>query len=194
MKGERSHRPSRESFEAHYASAADPWKFESSPYEQSRYECLLRALSRGHYAVVYEPGCSIGVLTAKLAAIADAVIATDVARTAISHARARCRNLPNVTLSCGDVTTFTPSAAPDLIVFSEIGYYFDAIELMRTASRLSQALRPGGEFMAAHWLGSSTDHMLHGDEVHETLRASLPLKWVKGERYARFRIDCWVKP
>lgn len=193
MKSERARRPSRESFEAQYALTADPWDFEKSSYEQSRYECILRALSRSHYATAYEPGCSIGVLTAKLAAIADEVIATDVAPTAVSRAQVRCKDLPNVILSCGDVTTFSPRPPLDLVVFSEIGYYFDTAELTRTAARLAELLQPGGELLAAHWLGSSDDHVLHGDEVHETLKASLPLNWIKGERYARFRIDCWVK-
>lgn len=193
MNDQRVRRPSRESFEAQYASTDDPWKFETSPYEQSRYECILRSLSRKHYAAVYEPGCSIGVLTAKLAAIADQVIATDIAPRAVLHARVRCKDLSNVALSCDDVTTFTPQVAPDLLIFSEIGYYFDAGELTRAASRLAELLLPPGEFVAAHWLGSSADHMLHGDEVHDILKACLPLKWVKGERYARFRIDCWAK-
>jgi protein-L-isoaspartate O-methyltransferase len=193
MNDERVRRLSRESFEAQYASTEDPWKFETSPYEQSRYGSILRALSRGHYAAVYEPGCSIGVLTAKLAAIADQVIATDIASRAISRAHSRCEDLPNVALICDDVTTFTPGVAPDLLVFSEIGYYFDAGELTRTARRLAGFLHPHGEFVAAHWLGSSAEHILHGDEVHEILKACLPLNWVKGERYARFRIDCWAK-
>jgi SAM-dependent methyltransferase len=193
MNDERVRRLSRESFEAQYASTEDPWKFETSPYEQNRYESILRALSRGHYTAVYEPGCSIGVLTAKLAAIADHVIATDIASKAISHAHRRCEDLANVALVCDDVTTFTPDVAPDLVVFSEIGYYFDAGELTRTASRLAGFLHPHGEFVAAHWLGSSADHILHGDEVHEILKACVPLNWVKGERYARFRIDCWEK-
>jgi trans-aconitate methyltransferase len=194
MNSERVHRGSLESFEARYALTEDPWKFATSTYEQSRYECILRSLSKSHYAAAYEPGCSIGVLTAKLAAIADQVTASDIAPTAVSRARQRCKRLPNVALSCNDVATFKPGVAPDLVIFSEIGYYFDAGEMGRIAARLAGLLRPAGEFIAAHWLGTSADHVLHGDDVHEILRESLPLTWVKGERYARFRIDCWVKP
>jgi hypothetical protein len=45
-----------------------------------------------------------------------------------------------------------------------------------------------------HRLGHSADHVMDGDDVHEVLRSSLPLQWVKVERNKGFRIDCWMKP
>ena len=60
-------------------------------------------------------------------------------------------------------------------------------------SRYRRAFEPGGELIAVHWLGSSDDHMLHGDEVHATLRDSLPLNRVRYERDGLFRLDSWVR-
>jgi hypothetical protein len=39
----------------------------TSAHEQSRYETALRALSRERYGSAYEPGCSAGAFTVKLA-------------------------------------------------------------------------------------------------------------------------------
>jgi protein-L-isoaspartate O-methyltransferase len=185
---------SAEAFEARYSGVTDPWAFETSPYEQHRYTTILRALSRSKYKIAYEPGCSVGSLTAKLALVAERVIATDIAQSAVNQAEARCAKLSNVEVFCADVATYIPPLPPDLIVFSEIGYYFDFLELRRVAASLAARLQRQGEFVAVHWLGRSEDHVQHGDDVHDFLRSVLPLRWIKGDRHENFRIDCWVRP
>jgi SAM-dependent methyltransferase len=194
MTGDVTLKVSRQAFEARYASLGDPWNFETSSYERNRYKTLLRTLSKAHYDVVYEPGCSVGVLTADLAALANRVIATDVAPSAVARARERCRAFDHVDIHCDDVATFAPNIALDLIVFSEIGYYFERHNLERIARTLASNLQSGGEFVAAHWLGDSSDHVLHGDEVHEILTSSLPLRWTQGQHHEGFRIDTWMRP
>jgi hypothetical protein len=86
-----------------------------------------------------------------------------------------------------------PEGPFDLIVLSEIGYYFRAPDLRRLADRLLTCLADGGEFVAVHWLGHSADHLLHGDEVHCILAEQLALHWVRGERHRDFRLDSWIR-
>ena len=92
-----------------------------------------------------------------------------------------------------DVRHFVPAERPDLIVFSEIGYYFPLHEVGRIGCFLGEQLAPGGELLAVHWLGCSVDHVLHGDEVHEKLRETLPLAWITGAHHKGFRLDRWRK-
>ena len=47
-----------------YAAAADPWGFEDRWYEQRKYAISLAMLPAARYRSAFEPGCSIGVLTA----------------------------------------------------------------------------------------------------------------------------------
>ena len=56
---------------------------------------------------------------------------------------------------------------------------------------LAGGLQPRGDFVAVHWLGESADHVLHGDEVHRVLAATLPWDVKHGVRHAGFRIDVW---
>ncbi len=193
MNPELARRVSREAFEARYADSEDPWHFATSDYERDRYGRILRALGRPTYGNVYEPGCSVGVLTAQLARLAARVIAIDLAPTAVRQAKARCAHLKNVEIRCESVATYCPSIPLDLVLFSELGYYFATDELVRISSALAESLADRGEFIAVHWLGHSADHVLHGDVVHESLRSSLRLRWVNGESHDKFRIDCWVK-
>src|SRR6478609_8966907 len=54
-------------FERVYREADDPWRFASSPYEAAKYAATLAAVPRARYRNAFEIGCSIGVLTERLA-------------------------------------------------------------------------------------------------------------------------------
>jgi trans-aconitate methyltransferase len=194
-----------EAFENRYRHQEDPWDFRTSQYERNRYAITLAALPRQHYAFAFEPGCSIGELTALLAVRCERVLATDVSATAVERARQRCSQFPHVQIECGDIRTATPDASPDLIVLSEIAYYFTVDELRSIACHLGTVLQPGGCLIAVHWLGESPDHILHGDEVHEVLLRALPLRHQASVRHQSslsqsasgrrpsFRLDRWTR-
>lgn len=52
-------------FEAMYAGAVDPWDLAGRWYEQRKYALTLASLPRPRYRAAFEPGCSVGVLTAR---------------------------------------------------------------------------------------------------------------------------------
>jgi SAM-dependent methyltransferase len=184
---------SQSAFEAKYRQSGDPWNFAGSRYERDRYEITLRSLLRTHYRRAFEPACSIGELTAALAGRCDEVQAIDIAPSAVARAQKRCANLPGVTISCADLATGCPEGRFDLIVFSELGYYFTEDQLTRIGRSLGASLEVGGELIAVHWLGSSEDHLLHGNQVHVILDQALmrSCAWIKGARYPGFRLDTW---
>jgi SAM-dependent methyltransferase len=187
-------RQSQAFFEARYQASSDPWQFASSAYELDRYQATLESLSRASYRRGFEPGCSVGVLTAALARRIDHLIACDISATAVARAKERCHELWNVEIHQRDVAEGPPEGSFDLIVFSELGYYFSTDRLRTIARQMVDRLEPGGEFVAVHWLGNSADHVLHGDEVHEALAQSLPCEQMAGSRHAGFRIDSWRRP
>jgi SAM-dependent methyltransferase len=189
----RMNRQSQAFFEARYRASSDPWHFASSTYELNRYQATLQALSRANYRRGYEPGCSVGVLTAALARRVDHLIACDISPTAVACAKERCRELTNVELYQRDAAEGPPDGTFDLIVLSELGYYFSADRLSAMTRKMLGRLEPDGEFIAVHWLGNSADHVLHGDEVHEVLVQSLSGERIAGSRHAGFRIDSWRK-
>jgi trans-aconitate methyltransferase len=180
-------------FEARYRADPDPWNYAASAYERNKYELTLRALSRESYRFAFEPACSIGELTVLLAQRCEHLLATDVSPTAVERARQRCAHLGNVTVECRDLRTQPQGQSFDLVVLSEVGYYFGADMLRNIGRRLAGALMAGGELLAVHWLGHSADHVLHGHEVHTILLRSLPLRHTLDERHPGFRIDVWTK-
>ena len=69
---------------------------------------------------------------------------------------------------------------------------------VNVASSLDQLCEPGGVLVAAHWLGHSPDHVLHGDDVHALLGVDDRRVPAGGERHADpthagFRLDRWVR-
>jgi trans-aconitate methyltransferase len=183
---------SRQFFDALYERNPDPWQFASSNYELGRYERIVQALS-GRYQRAFEPGCSIGVLTEQLASVCDAVEALDISGVAVVRARQRCSYLSNVQIRQGTIAKDIPAGEFDLIVFSEIGYYFDETHLASLVDQLISVTIPGGTFLAAHWLGSSPDHLLSGDRVHEVILDAKRLALDYSERHAEFRVDRWLR-
>jgi protein-L-isoaspartate O-methyltransferase len=169
----------------------DPWDFSTSAYERSRYQATIASLTRASYRRAFEPACSVGELTARLAPLCREVIATDIARSAVLRARRRCAAFANVRVSHADLARGSPPGPFDLIVFSEVGYYFERSTLLAIAAELEARLDRGGELVAVHWLGHSPDHVLHGDTVHDLLAGCLSLEWLKGGRHEGFRIDTW---
>ena len=184
---------SSEFFEAKYRDGADPWNFAADAYEQARYRTILAALAPHHYRHAWEPGCSVGVLTQQLASLCDRVDACDFAQAAVEQARARCAGLPGVAVRCASLTDEAPLADFDLIVLSEIGYYFKADEWQRQVGRIVSAMQPGATLLAAHWLGRSPDHIQGGDAVHSAFLAHPRLQHELGERHEQansgFRLD-----
>ena len=180
-------------FEAKFRAAADPWNFAGSPYEQARYDAIMVALAGRRYVRAFEPGCAVGVLTERLAAICDAVVACDFSPTAVQRARERCHDLPNVTLRSAVLNAETSLRGFDLIVLSEIGYYFKQHAWTEMVAHLAGSMDKGATLLASHWLGHSKDHRISGDAVHEALRTSPLLRVTHEERHEAFRLDRFVR-
>jgi SAM-dependent methyltransferase len=183
----------QEFFDAKYRENDDPWAFASNDYEQKRYSEILHALDNRRYKRAFEPGCSIGILTARLASICEDVDAIDISPTAVMLARQRCAHLSNVDICCGSLPKDVPLGTFDLVILSEVGYYFDRQELFQVGSELVGRLEHLGVLLAVHWLGHSADHLLDGDSVHEVLSHLGGLTLECSKRHTGFRIDRWIR-
>ena len=183
---------SREFFERMYTATRDPWSFASRDYEQQRYETILGFVPHGRFRRAFEPGCSIGELTARLATRCGFVTAIDIAEAAVETARERCRDLVNVDVRQGSLLDDMPSDQFDLVVFSEIGYYFTKPQLAHLAATLSAHVDGGGQLLAVHWTGVSADHILSGESVHRILRKHLSMEHLHHETHSAEDVDGFV--
>jgi predicted TPR repeat methyltransferase len=158
-------------FDAMYEAAPDPWGFEDRWYEQRKYAISLAQLPDRRYRRAFEPGCSIGVLTAMLAGRCDRLLSWDVAAGAVQAAARRTRDLPNVRVERRQIPHEWPEGRFDLIVFSEILYYLGDRDLEQVLDYGVHALEPGGTLLAVHWRHPVADYSRAGDDVHRALAA-----------------------
>jgi len=181
-------------FEGLYEKAPDPWGFAHSPYEDAKYSHTLEALGseRAHRAL--EVGCSIGVLTRRLAEVCDSLVATELARAPLEAARQRCGELAHVMFRLVGAAPESFVGSFDLIVLSEVVYYWDDSDLARVAAAVDRTLLPGGRLLLVHWLGE-TNYPKSADEAVTGLWSLLPSMEVElAERREKYRLDLWRRP
>ena len=182
-------------FERQYARDADPWGYESNAYERAKYAATLAALPRARYGSALEIGCSIGVLTAQLAERCDRLLAIDFAETALTRARHRLAQQPQVEFRRLTLPGEYPPERFDLTLLSEVGYYWSLDDLRAAKERMIAGLTGGGHLLLVHWTPPIDDAPLTGDEVHEEFlhRNGHLLDHLVGQRLETYRIDLFAR-
>jgi SAM-dependent methyltransferase len=171
-----------------YAESDDPWHFATSDYEREKYAATIAALGPRRFASALEIGCSIGVLTALLAARCAALLAIDVNERALAAARARCAALPQVRFERMIFPDALPRGQFDLILISEVAYYWSDDDLA-AAIDFCAAAGTGATVELVHFLPKVDDYVRDGDAVHAAFLADARFMPLDAHRAERYRID-----
>jgi predicted TPR repeat methyltransferase len=171
-----SERLGREYFEGLYAESGDPWDFETSDYEQNKYATTLAVLGERTFRRALEAGASIGVFTEMLADRCDELLAVDVSERAVAAARRRLSGRGHVRVERRTLPEEMPGGPFDLIVASEVLYYFPRDEMLAVLQAFERELARGGALLAVHWRRETRTYPLQGDEVHELLAQNTRLE------------------
>jgi trans-aconitate methyltransferase len=158
-------------FDAMYQAADDPWGFTERWYEQRKYAISIAQLPARRYRSAFEAGCSIGVFTRLLAQRCDSLLACDITAAAVQAAATRTSDLPQVRVEQRDIIRQWPAGRFDLIVLSEILYYFGDHDLEQILDHVAASLEPDGTLLAVHWRHPVAEHARSGDDVHDALAA-----------------------
>ena len=183
---------SREYFDSMYAHSSDPWNFETSVYEKRKYVATMAALPRRRYANAFEPGCSVGVLTEMLAPRCDHLLSTDIVLRAIRRAAERVKRFPHVRVEKRSIWEQWPDEEFDLIVLSEIAYYFEEASLRDIMSQIKDTTLGGAHVVGVHWRGE-TDYPLRGLRAHEIINETGCLDRIKHFMGDEYVLDVWER-
>ena len=175
-------------FDALYAVDPDPWCFATSDYERAKYDATMAALGGENYSAAFEVGCSIGVLTRRLAERCKWLLAVDVSEVARAQARARCALLSHVEIRPMRVPEVWPNGMFDLILWSEILYYLSPDDIARSAACARHCLVPGGTVLLVHYT-LETDYPCAGDTASEIFIKAANLGVARQRREAQYRLD-----
>lgn len=178
-------------FDGIFAQDDDPWSLANSAYEAAKFDHTIAVLADRHYATALEIGCAHGVLTQRLAPLCSDLLAIDIAAKAIDQARARCRDFPQVRFARVGFPGETPeSAALDLVLLSEVVYYWSDADIGVAAQWLKARVKPGGRILLVHYTGE-TDYPQTGDQAVTKLHAALgdAICVERAERKDKYRLD-----
>ncbi|MDQ8030739.1 methyltransferase type 12 [Bordetella genomosp. 1] len=185
-------------FEAMYRADPDPWDVADRWYERRKRALMLAALPRERYRQGLELGCGTGYATLELATRCQALRAVDGAPTAAAHCRdllarhghrhaeVETRTLP------GDWPE-VPAAGYDLIVVSELAYYFGATDLRRWLDRCVSSLAVGGDWAMCHYTPAFHDRRQDTAAVHALVDALPAMQRRVSHLDPEFRLDIWRK-
>lgn len=178
-------------FESQYSKNPDPWGFEHRWYERRKYGITLACLPERRYRSAFEPGCSIGVLSGELAERCERLVAWEPVQVAFDQAARRLAPLGGrVELEKRSIPDEWPEGRFDLVVLSEVLYYFDPFDAARVCDRVLGSLERGGTVVAVHWRGD-TDYPLAADTAHRLLHDVPALQSVVHHDEPLFLLDVW---
>ena len=180
-------------FRDRYAASPDPYGLAERWYETRKYALSVALLPRERYGTAFEPGCSIGVLTTKLAPRCGTLLACDAIPDAVASAQARTAGLPGVQVEQRVIPRQWPPHPFDLIVLSELLYYFGDADLDTVLRLATGALRPGGHVLAVHWRHPAPDHPRTGDEAHQALAGHPGLARLAGYQDLDFAAEVYAR-
>ncbi|MBB3604415.1 hypothetical protein FHT40_004093 [Mycolicibacterium sp. BK556] len=172
-------------FDDLYDGSSDPWQLSSRWYERRKYAITMALLPDDRYRHAFEPGCSVGVLTEQLTTRCDHVTATDIAEAALRQADLRlrqCGRREAATLLRQSFDMPWPAADFDLVVISEIAYYFDSSSLRSILDRELPRLGAHVTVVAAHWRHAVADYPQSGDSANTVIGATAGLHRLGGYR------------
>jgi predicted TPR repeat methyltransferase len=184
-------------FEDVYNKKGDPWDFETSQYEANKYAATLNVLNGAVYKNAFEIGCSIGVFSKMLVAKCQKLLSVDVAEVALQKTKARLKDFPDVKIEKMIIPKQFPSDQFDLIVMSEVGYYFTMPDLTTIKEKIIANLAPNGLLLLVHWTPIVPDYPLTGDIVHnqfiEISGEGKIFKHLINQREHTYRLDLFQK-
>jgi 2-polyprenyl-3-methyl-5-hydroxy-6-metoxy-1,4-benzoquinol methylase len=176
-------------FENLYAGNPDPWDFETSLYEREKYDATIAAIGGRHFATALEIGCSIGVLTFRLAALCGHLLAVDVVDSALARAKTRCASLVNVQFENRRLPQDWPRDQKfDLIVLSEMLYFLNPPDLRALAKLAAASLAPGGHALLVNYT-EPINEPCSGNEAAEIFIAASGLTPAWQITRQKYRID-----
>ncbi len=192
MNGEVQH------FERLYQTDPDPWRVTSDWYERRKRTLLLASLPCERYRHGFEPGCGNGAATLLLLGRCDRLCAVDFSSKAIELSGQRIQGEARGRLDLQALPLpvrwpEVPAGGFDLIVVSELAYYFSDDALAHFNRQCLDSLSTGGHLVMCHWRHGAHDHRQPTQAMHRSVGEQPQLQALLTHTEADFQLDVWQK-
>jgi predicted TPR repeat methyltransferase len=182
-------------FDGIFEQDDDPWNLATSNYEKEKFEQTISAIADRRYTQALEVGCAHGVLTGRLVGLCDRLLAIDISSKALEKAHHRVGDRSGLSLQQMAFPKETPDTADfDLIILSEVVYYWGVVDLDRAGEWLKDHVARNGRIILVHYIGE-TDYPHSGDDAVDALWAHLKSLYHRrrSDREDGYRLDLWER-
>jgi SAM-dependent methyltransferase len=184
----------RARLELFYAGRDDPYGLAASAIETAKYKHTIDVLDGRRFARALEVGCAAGVFSERLAPFCEELVAVDISAVAVSKARRRLQSIPGAEARRLSIPSQMPEGSFDLIVCSDVLYYWEPHILVDALRRFEESLRPGGSLVALHYLGTpGQGTLMTANRVHDLLASHTTLERAVSETTDRYRLERFDK-
>ncbi|MFP5071871.1 class I SAM-dependent DNA methyltransferase [Pseudonocardia nantongensis] len=163
-------------------SRPDPYGIGANPYEQRKYGTVMDTLAGRRFERVLEVGCGEGDLSVRLAGHTRGLLGVDISAAAVERAAAR---VPDATFVRRTLPRELPDGTFDLIVCTDVLYYWEPVTLRVGVAALLDRLRPGGVLLAYHYRGHF-GQVGTADRSHRALRSAARDRGLELREHRRF--------
>jgi SAM-dependent methyltransferase len=168
----------QEYFQNLYRQSHDPFRNWVNDYEERKRNIALKILREPQYGRIFEPGCGNGGLSKELSKRGRRLLAVDWSKEALEAADRYCAadNIEFREMNFPNEIPASLEAGFDLMVVSELLYYYSEKDLERFFEVIPKILKPNGEILLIHWRGISDHYPSTGDKVHKKFHLQTSVK------------------
>lgn len=169
----------------------------ASENERAKYARTFDLCGAGPFDRALEIGCGEGLFTALLAPRCRSLLALEISSRAVRRAQERLAPHEWVSVRRATLPADYPDGQFDLIVASDVLYYWTNEDLRRTIPLIDDSLAVGGRLVTLHYV-RPVAAVSTGETVHDTLSETVTLFPVLSETREigedrPYRIDVWDK-
>lgn len=175
-----------------FSGDEDLYEYACSDFEQHKYELIVASLPRARYESAFEPGCSVGLLSELLASRCQRLLSCDRPGAALALASRRLKSFPNVRVQERTLPFDWPKETFDLVVLSELAYYFDAATLNHILDLVIESTDRGAHVVAVHRTDRN-DCPLTGNYVHAVIDRTPCLRQMVHHVEKSLVLDVWER-
>ena len=121
------------------------------------------------------------------------MLSCDLAAAAVKATAARTPDLGQVRVEQRDIPRQWPSGRFNLIVLSEVLYYFGDHDLAQVLDHAVASLEPDGTLLAVHWRRPVAEYPRTGDDVHRVLAARTGLARLASHVEPDFLAEVYIR-
>ncbi|RYG89051.1 MAG: class I SAM-dependent methyltransferase [Alphaproteobacteria bacterium] len=165
-------------FARKFAEDPDPWRTWKNADERLKRAAILHALPSGTSGRMLELGAGNGSNSAKLAARALRLDATEATSEGVRLVRHAIQDrAPRASASQLVAPAAPPRNTYDAIIIAELLYYLTPRDMQRLAVQVAERLRRGGTLVLAHHRITFYDFAQHAEHIHERFLQSSGAPW-----------------